>query len=67
MSAVFSIDFLESTSKFQRPVTFLFVDKNTKCGYSFSFASKILEIKLSEFADIFTFSTLAQDYGFSFD
>ena len=32
----FSIDFLETTSEFQMPVTFLLVDKNTKCGYSFS-------------------------------
>ena len=36
MSSVFSIDFLELTSEFQKPVTFLLVDKNTKCGYSFS-------------------------------
>ena len=31
-----SIDFLEPISDFQRPITFLLVDKNTKCGYSFS-------------------------------
>ena len=36
MSSVFSIDSLEPTSEFQTPVTFLLVDKNTKCGYSFS-------------------------------
>ena len=36
MSYTFSIDFLEPTSDFQMPITFLSVDKNTKCGYSFS-------------------------------
>ena len=36
MTSAFSIDFLEPTSEFQMPVTFLLVDKNTKCGYSFS-------------------------------
>ena len=38
MSSAFSIDFLEPTSEFQMPIdlTFLSVDKNTKCGYSFS-------------------------------
>ena len=36
MPSAFSIDFLECTSEFQTPVTFLLVDKNTKCGYSFS-------------------------------
>ena len=36
MSSAFSIDFLEPASEFQTPVTFLLVDKNTKCGYSFS-------------------------------
>ena len=36
MSSALSIDFLEPTSDFQKPVTFLLVDKNTKCGNSFS-------------------------------
>ena len=36
MSSAFSIDFLEPTSEIQTPVTFLLVDKNTKCVYSFS-------------------------------
>ena len=36
MSSAFSIDFLEPTSEFQMPVAFLLVDKNTKCGHSFS-------------------------------
>ena len=36
MSFAFSIDFLEPTSEFQTHVTFLLVDKNTRCGYSFS-------------------------------
>ena len=36
MSSAFSIDFLEPTSDFQKPIAFLLVDKNTKCGYSFS-------------------------------
>ena len=31
MSFAFSIDFIELTSDFQTPVTFLLVDKNTKC------------------------------------
>ena len=35
MSSAFYIDFLEPTSEFQTPVTFLLADKNTKCGYSF--------------------------------
>ena len=61
MSFSFSIDFLEPTSEFQTPVTFLLVDKNTKCGYSFSKLDhkNILVIKLSGFAEIFTFSTPA--------
>ena len=61
MSSAFSIDFLEPTSDFQMPVTFLLVDKNIKCVYSFSkFDRKEnLVIKLSEFAEIFTFSTSA--------
>ena len=37
MSSALSIDFLEPTSEFQMPVTFLLVDKNTKCGYSISY------------------------------
>ena len=36
MSSAFSIGFLEPTSEFQTPVTFLLVAKNTKCEYSFS-------------------------------
>ena len=36
MSSAFSVGFLEPTSEFQTPVTFLLVAKNTKCGYSFS-------------------------------
>ena len=36
MSSAFSIDFFEHTSEFKTPVTFLLVEKNTKCGYSFS-------------------------------
>ena len=43
------------------PVTFLIVDKNTKCGYSFSELERMehLVIKLSGFAEIFTFPTPA--------
>ena len=37
MFSAFSIDFLEPTSEFQTAVTFLLVDKITKCGYSFSY------------------------------
>ena len=56
----FSVDFLEPTSDFQTPITFLLVDKNTKCGYKFSkIARKILVIKLSRYAEIFSFSTPA--------
>ena len=62
MSSAFSIDSLEPTSEFQTPVTFLLVDKNTKCGYSFSLIAR--KIKMSGFAEIFTISTPA--YGFSF-
>ena len=36
MSSAFSIDFLEPTPVFQMPVTFVNVEENTKCGYSFS-------------------------------
>ena len=35
MSSAFSIDFLEPTSEFQMPVTFLLVDKNIKAGIRF--------------------------------
>ena len=42
MSSAFSIEFLEPTSEFQTPVTFLLVDRNTKCGYSFSVTPKIV-------------------------
>ena len=61
MFSAFSIDFLEPTSEFQTPVTFLLEYKNTKCGYSFSSSDpqKILIIKWPEFAEIFTFSTPA--------
>ena len=35
--SAFSIDFSEPTSDFQMPVsTYLYVGKNSKCGYSFS-------------------------------
>ena len=58
MSFAFSIDFLEPTSKFQMPVTFLLVDKNTKCEYSFSKLDPKENFgNLSEFAEIFPFST----------
>ena len=42
------------------PVTFLLVDKNTKCGYSFSKLDRqeYFGNELSRSADIFTFSTL---------
>ena len=36
MTSAFFIDFFEPTSDFQTTITFLFVDKNTKCGYIFS-------------------------------
>ena len=32
----FSIDLLQCTSELQTPITFLFVNENIKCGYSFS-------------------------------
>ena len=32
----FSIDLLLCTSELQTPITFLFVNENIKCGYSFS-------------------------------
>ena len=61
MSSAFSIDFIEPTSEFQTPVTFLFVDKTQ--GLDIHFLSKItrknLVIKLSGFAEIFIFSTPA--------
>ena len=67
MSSAFSIDFLEPTSEFQMPVTFLLVDKNTKCGYTFSkIARKNLVIKLSGFADSSTFSTPVSIYIYMF-
>ena len=40
MSSAFFVYFLEPTSKFQTPVTFLLEDKNTKCGYSFSYLDR---------------------------
>ena len=63
MSFAFSLDFLKPTSDFQMPITFLLVDKNTKYGFRFLnlnlITRKILVIKLSGFAEIFTFSTPA--------
>ena len=32
----FSIDLQQCTSELQTPITFLFVNENIKCGYSFS-------------------------------
>ena len=32
----FSIDLQQCTSKLQTPITFLFVNENTKCVYAFS-------------------------------
>ena len=32
----FSIHLMQLTSKVQTPITFLYVNKNIKCGYSFS-------------------------------
>ena len=32
----FSIHLMQLTSKVQTPITFLFVNKNIKCGYAFS-------------------------------
>ena len=45
MTSAFSIEFLEPTSEFQTPVTFLLVDRNSKCGYSFSVTLKIVNKK----------------------
>ena len=36
MPSAFSVDFIKPTLDFETPVAFLFVDKNTKRGYSFS-------------------------------
>ena len=33
----FSFDLLQCTSELQTPITFLFVNKNIKCGYAFSY------------------------------
>ena len=59
MSSAFSVDFLEPTSEFQMPVTFLVVAENIKCGHSFfsKIAGNISVINLSGFAETFTFST----------
>ena len=61
MSSAFSIDFLEPTSEFQTHVTFLLVDKTQSVGIHFLswIARKMLVIKLSGFAEIFTVSTPA--------
>ena len=60
MSSAFSIDYLEPTSEFQTPKTLLLVDKTQSVGIHFlRVARKILVIKLSGFAEIFTFSTPA--------
>ena len=59
MSSAFSIDFLEPTSEFQTHETLLLVDKTQSVDVHFlsQIARKILVIKLSGFAEIFTFST----------
>ena len=36
MSSAFSIEFLDPTSDFQTPITFLLENEIKKCGYSFS-------------------------------
>ena len=62
MSSAFSIDFLEPTSNIKMPITFLFVDKNTKCGCPFSkldHKDNFGNLKMSGFAEIFTFSSPA--------
>ena len=40
MYSAFSVDFLVPTSDFQTPITFLLVDKNTKCGHLFSYLDR---------------------------
>ena len=61
MSSAFSLDFLKPTSDFQTPITFLFVDQNTKSVFIFLVRSqeKKMVIQLLGFAEIFTFSTPA--------
>ena len=57
MSLDFFIDLIEPTSDFQTAITFLLVDKNTSCGYSFFnwIISNIWVTKLSGFAENFVF------------
>ena len=61
MSSAFSIDFLEPISDFQRSIAFLLVYKTQSVGAHVlnKIARKILVIKLSGFAEIFTFPTPA--------
>ena len=60
MSSAFSIDFLEPTSEFQMHETLLLVDKTQSVDVHFlSQIARNLVIKLSGFAEIFTFSTPA--------
>ena len=56
MSSAFFIDFLEPTSEFQMPVTFLLVDKKTKCGYSFSYLDRKENFDLSNCRFLIEFS-----------
>ena len=67
MSSAFSVCFLEPTSEFQTPVTFLLVAKTQSVGIHFlsKITRNILVINLSGFAEIFTFSTPAP-LNFSF-
>ena len=57
----FPIDLLQCTSELQTPITFLFVDKNMKCGYAFSQLEhkEYFGTKLFGFAKIFGFSFFA--------
>ena len=59
MSSAFSIDFIEPTSEFQTPVTFLLEDKNTFIYFLSKLARKVLELICQVFAEICTFSTPA--------
>ena len=63
MPSDFSVDFLQPTSDFQMHITFLLVDKNTIKVWVFNFLmrsqGRFWYIKLSGFAEIFTFSTPA--------
>ena len=61
MSSAFSTDFLEPTSEFQTPVTFLLVDKKQSVGIHFlSLIARtilVMHVRFSAFTEIFTFST----------